>query len=389
MPASSHRQRRILIIDDASEEIQRVQQLLQEYDVDALVQPDPHQAATLCRQDHFNLIVSERLFPEHPDVDITELLRAQSYGGPLLIITREPDLDERLKHLALEIDDYITKPFHPEEVAARIDAVLQETDLIADAHSDKNHSFFGRLEEMNLMDLLHTLDVGKKSGVITMIQNHDEATVLFRNSEVIDARLADLEAETALLRLLMWNNGDFRVALRSLADQNAQLHITKQALASLNNQLQEHRRALADWLPDLKTTVVATPSALEATELDEVELGWVRHLQQPFAIETLLDHMDTAVQSLQTIHHLFSLGYLQTLAAAGEQPGWGDALQQAKNKNGDRYGRLASFFKRSLKKKVTPNRGNLKSIPDESLASSPERRSLGRAELLLIRQKFQ
>lgn len=389
MPASSHRQRRILIIDHASEEIQRVQQLLQEYDVDALVQPDPHQAATLCRQDHFNLIVSELLFPEHPDVDITEILRAQSYGGPLLIITREPDLDERLKHLALEIDDYITKPFHPEEVAARIDAVLQETDLIADAHSDKNHSFFGRLEEMNLMDLLHTLDVGKKSGVITMIQNHDEATVLFRNSEVIDARLADLEAETALLRLLMWNNGDFRVALRSLADQNAQLHITKQALASLNNQLQEHRRALADWLPDLKTTVVATPSALEATELDEVELGWVRHLQQPFAIETLLDHMDTAVQSLQTIHHLFSLGYLQTLAAVGEQPGWGDALQQAKNKNGDRYGRLASFFKRSLKKKVTPNRGNLKSIPDESLASSPERRSLGRAELLLIRQKFQ
>jgi DNA-binding response OmpR family regulator len=389
MAASSHKQRRILIIDHASEEIQRVQQLLQEYDVDALVQPDPQQAATLCRQDHFNLIVSELSFPEHPDVDITEILRTQGYSGPLLIITREPELDERLKHLALEIDDYITKPFHPEEVAARIDAVLQETDLIADAHSDKNHSFFGRLEEMNLMDLLHTLDVGKKSGVITMIQNHDEATVLFRNSEVIDARLADLEAETALLRLLLWNNGDFRVALRPLADQNALLHISKQELASLNNQLQEHRLALATWLPDLKTTVMATPSALEATELNEVELGWVRHLQQPFAIEALLDHMDTAVQSLQTLHHLFSLGYLQPLAAAGEQPGWGDALQLSKSKSGDRYGRLASFFKRSLKKKVTPNRSNLKSIPDESFASSPERRSLGRAELLLIRQKFQ
>jgi DNA-binding response OmpR family regulator len=382
-------QRRILIIDQRSEEIQRVQQLLQEYEVDALVQPDPLEAATLCRQDHFNLIVSERSFPEHPDVEIIELLRKQGYRGPLMILTREPELDERLKHLALEIDDYITKPYHPEEVAARIDAVLQETDLIADAHSDKNHSFFGRLEEMNLIDLLHTLDVGKKSGVITLIQNHDEATVLFRNSEVIDARLADLEAETALLRLLLWNSGDFRVALRPLADQDAPLHIAKQELVNLNNQLQEQRRALAEWMPDLKTTVIAAPSALDATELNEIELGWVRHLQQPFAIESLLDHMDTAVQSLQAIHHLFSLGYLHTLAAAGEVPSWRDALEQAKNKNGDRYGRLASFFKRSLKKKLTPNRGNLKSIPDESLASSSERRSLGRSELLLIRQKFQ
>ncbi len=389
MAGSLHTHRRILIIDQPSPEIERLQQRLLEYEVEADVQPDPSEAAAQCRKEPYQLVVTELEFSEYPDLDIVQDLRSQGYHRPLLIITRAPELEERLKHLALEIDDYIGKPFHPEEVAARIDALLQETDLIADAHSDKNHSFFGRLEEMNLIDLLHTLDAGKKSGIITMIQHHNEATVLFRSGHVIDARLVDLEAETALLRLLLWNQGDFHAALQPLTNEEAVLNISKQDLVALHNQLQQHRRELSNWLPDLKSLVVATPQALQAADLSQEQLGWVRHLQQPFAIETLLDHMDTAVQSLQTVQQLFALGYLQLAASDSESLSWPQELRQAKKKNSDRYQRLASFFKRSLKKKLTPNRGNLKTGLAEAHASAPVQRSLGRAELLLIRQKFQ
>lgn len=78
-----------------------------------------------------SLVLLDLMLPQNDGLEILKQIR--QYGScPVIILTAKGSLPERLAGLGLGADDYITKPFDPEEVVARVQAVLRRSSHLED-----------------------------------------------------------------------------------------------------------------------------------------------------------------------------------------------------------------------------------------------------------------
>ena len=85
------------------------------------------------REAHPDLVVLDLMLPRLDGMEITRALREVS-SVPIVMLTARVDESDRLKGLDLGADDYVTKPFSPRELAARVRAVLRRTNREADGN---------------------------------------------------------------------------------------------------------------------------------------------------------------------------------------------------------------------------------------------------------------
>lgn len=132
---------------------------------------------------------------------------------PIVATSTPRTLDERISVLEKNIDDYLYKPFEIEEVVTRIEVLLKEAQQARAHPQTTSPGFSGSLGEMSLVDLLQTLEVGRKTGIITLQRGVSEGEVFISDGEVVDATLEDLDPKRALSRLFTWANGYFAVSM--------------------------------------------------------------------------------------------------------------------------------------------------------------------------------
>jgi two-component system OmpR family response regulator len=73
----------------------------------------------------YDLIVLDLGLPGKPGLDVLRAWRARGLATPVLILTARDSWAERIEGLKAGADDYLTKPFHPEELLLRIQALLR------------------------------------------------------------------------------------------------------------------------------------------------------------------------------------------------------------------------------------------------------------------------
>jgi len=88
--------------------------------------PDGTRAFDLLQRDEFDLVVLDIVMPEDDGLTLCRKIRAQSRLPIIFVSSRDDELD-RVLGLELGADDYLTKPFSPRELAARVAAVLRRT----------------------------------------------------------------------------------------------------------------------------------------------------------------------------------------------------------------------------------------------------------------------
>ena len=76
------------------------------------------------RKEKPNLVILDLMLPELDGLKICEIIRRES-DAPIIILTARVEEDDRILGLELGADDYVTKPFSPREVVARVKAVLR------------------------------------------------------------------------------------------------------------------------------------------------------------------------------------------------------------------------------------------------------------------------
>ena len=86
--------------------------------------------------------------------------------SPFVFVSGQKKVDERIKNIELGVDDYVIKPFYIEEVVVRVKNLLAEVTRMGDDHIETEKGFSGNLAEMNLVDLIQTLELGEKSAVV-------------------------------------------------------------------------------------------------------------------------------------------------------------------------------------------------------------------------------
>ncbi len=86
---------------------------------------DGDEGYCLARDGAFDALVLDIMLPGRDGLSILRLLRERGNPVPVLLLTARAELDEKLEGLELGADDYLTKPFYVEELAARIHALVR------------------------------------------------------------------------------------------------------------------------------------------------------------------------------------------------------------------------------------------------------------------------
>jgi len=138
---NSNINRTILVVDDDKKIVQLVSLYLKREGHRVLTAFDGQEALELARSKQPDLIVLDLFLPELDGTDVCRLLRTES-RVPIIMLTARATDEDKLLGLDIGADDYLTKPFNPRELVARIRAVLRRTWPEEDANPDLN---FGQL----------------------------------------------------------------------------------------------------------------------------------------------------------------------------------------------------------------------------------------------------
>lgn len=79
----------------------------------------------VCRQFEPDVIVLDRMLPHQDGLQLCQQIRSQAIPARILILSALSEVDERVKGLRAGADDYLGKPFHFEELLARIEALFK------------------------------------------------------------------------------------------------------------------------------------------------------------------------------------------------------------------------------------------------------------------------
>ena len=116
----------ILVVDDDKKTVASIKLYLEHGGYQVAVAYDGRQALADARSHRPDLVVLDLMLPEISGVDVCRKLRSES-GIPIIMLTSRATEEDKLRGLDLGADDYITKPFSPRELVARIRAVLRRT----------------------------------------------------------------------------------------------------------------------------------------------------------------------------------------------------------------------------------------------------------------------
>ena len=114
----------IMVVDDEPRLVTLVEAYLTQEGFRVVTASDGRQALFLARQEKPDLIVLDIMMPEMDGYDFMRLHRKEQ-ETPIILLTARVEDDDKVLGLELGADDYLTKPFRPRELVARIRAVLR------------------------------------------------------------------------------------------------------------------------------------------------------------------------------------------------------------------------------------------------------------------------
>lgn len=118
---------KILLVEDEKRLAKHLNSLLQENNYMVTMANDGKSAWDLIQNDAFDAIILDWLLPEISGVEICERLRAKGDKTPILFLTAQSAIHHRIKGFEVGADDYLTKPFHSEELLIRLASLIRRS----------------------------------------------------------------------------------------------------------------------------------------------------------------------------------------------------------------------------------------------------------------------
>lgn len=120
------RKGKILVVDDEASIRQIVEARLTMSGFIVETAEDGEDALKVFSQSTFDLVVLDVMMPKLDGLQLCKMLR-RKYDTPIIMLTAKGEIPDRINALEMGADDYLTKPFSPRELEARIKAVLRRT----------------------------------------------------------------------------------------------------------------------------------------------------------------------------------------------------------------------------------------------------------------------
>src|SRR5271157_17875 len=131
---------------------------------------------------------------------------------PFLFMASRADIEERLRPLVDGVEDFIAKPFLVKDLVRSAKKVVDRLHLEKLQKSASRPGVIqGRLEEMNMTDLMQSLEIGQKSCRLIVRKGEDQAELYFASGQCRDAKIGKLQGDDAVFKVVLWTEGDFEI----------------------------------------------------------------------------------------------------------------------------------------------------------------------------------
>jgi CheY-like chemotaxis protein len=177
-----------------------------------------------------DLLVSDYRMPGMDGKQLVEKLRGRSgtSGISVILLATKSDISEKLSLQDHPADDFVEKPFFLKDATQRIKRVIDKIALEKMAKSSSSDGVVrGSLAQMNVIDLVQSLEMGRKSCLLTLTQDNDKCEMYFKDGQVPHAIYGSLTGDAAVFKVLRWTGGNFQINFEGK---------TKQQTTTLNTQ---------------------------------------------------------------------------------------------------------------------------------------------------------
>jgi len=177
-----------------------------------------------------DLLVSDYRMPGMDGRQLVEKLKSHSNtaGVAVILLATRTDISEKLALHDHPADDFVEKPFFLREATQRIKRVIDKIALEKMAKSTASDGVLrGNLTQMNVIDLVQSLEMGRKSCALTLTNDKEKCEMYFSDGQVTHAAYGTLTGDPAVFKVLRWMGGNFQVNFEGK---------TKQQTTTLNTQ---------------------------------------------------------------------------------------------------------------------------------------------------------
>src|SRR5215472_4752788 len=160
-----------------------------------------------------DLLVTDYRMPGMDGRQLIENLRSRpaTANFSAIILASKSDITERLSQQD-PVDDVVEKPFFLKEATRRIKRVIDKIALEKMTKAAPSDGVLrGSLAQMNVIDLMQSLEMGRKSCLLSLTRDDEKCDVYFNEGQVVHAGYGSLKGDEAVFKLLSWTGGNFQI----------------------------------------------------------------------------------------------------------------------------------------------------------------------------------
>jgi CheY-like chemotaxis protein len=208
---------KVLVVDDNALILDLLMKGLSPH-CDAQAAADGADALLKIVDDPTDLVLCDYRMPGLDGRRLYEKLRArqQTKQIPFIFLASRGDIEEKLRPIVEGVEEFVAKPFFLKDLVRRTKKVIDRLHLEKlQNRAVRPGVIQGRLEEMSILDLMQSLEMGQKSCRLTVRHGDETCELFFSSGQCADARLGTVEGEAAVFQVVRWPAGDFEIDFNS------------------------------------------------------------------------------------------------------------------------------------------------------------------------------
>jgi DNA-binding response OmpR family regulator len=192
-----------------------------------------------------DLLISDYRMPGMDGRQLVEKMRSRSDTATtsVILLATKADISEKLTTPDQPIDDFVEKPFFLREATQRIKRLIDKIALEKLAKNPSSDGVLrGSLLQMNVIDLVQSLEMGRKSCALTLVNGEEKCEMYFTEGQVTHAEYGSWTGDEAVFQVLRWVEGNFQVDFQRKTSKQTTTLNTQGLLMEGLRQLDEARR---------------------------------------------------------------------------------------------------------------------------------------------------
>jgi CheY-like chemotaxis protein len=193
-----------------------------------------------------DLIITDYQMPGLDGRQLLEKLksRANTSRIPIILMASRTDMNEKLKMVRETVEDFLEKPFYIREAGTHLKHVIDKVALekMAREAGAADATLNGSLSQMNVIDLLQSLELGHKNCALSLTNNGDRCDLFFCEGQINHAVYGPLLGDDAVYKVLLWTAGNFKIDFSGRSKEQSCTRSTQGLLMEGLRQLDETNR---------------------------------------------------------------------------------------------------------------------------------------------------